>query len=155
MKEIKYILGDATKPYGEGVKVIAHVCNDMGHWGKGFVMALSKRWEEPKERYIKWYNESDKFYLGNIQLVKVEHNIFVANMIGQNGLLSDENKTPFDCDATRQCLSHLREVCMYDNVSVHMPRIGCGLGGAKWECVEKIIVDELCAYNIQVYVYDF
>ncbi|MEV6001124.1 Appr-1-p processing protein, partial [Streptomyces griseomycini] len=28
----------------KGVKVIAHVCNDIGGWGKGFVLAVSRRW---------------------------------------------------------------------------------------------------------------
>jgi len=34
---ISYIKGDATAPQGKGVKVIAHLCNDLGGWGKGFV----------------------------------------------------------------------------------------------------------------------
>ncbi|GGJ45802.1 hypothetical protein GCM10010121_066360 [Streptomyces brasiliensis] len=44
MSEIKYVRGDATVPSGKGVKAIAHVCNDVGGWGKGFVLALSRRW---------------------------------------------------------------------------------------------------------------
>ncbi|MFJ9407826.1 hypothetical protein [Streptomyces sp. NPDC101393] len=38
---ITYVQGDATAPQGKGVKVIAHVRNDLGGWGKGFVLALS------------------------------------------------------------------------------------------------------------------
>lgn len=30
MTEIKYIVGDATSPIGEGLKIIPHVCNDQG-----------------------------------------------------------------------------------------------------------------------------
>lgn len=41
--EILYIKGDATAPIGSGVKVITHICNDIGGWGKGFVLALSKK----------------------------------------------------------------------------------------------------------------
>ena len=33
--EILYIKGDATAPIGSGVKVITHICNDIGGWGKG------------------------------------------------------------------------------------------------------------------------
>ncbi len=43
MSAIRYIKGDATQPQAGGNKVIAHVCNDLGGWGKGFVMAISKR----------------------------------------------------------------------------------------------------------------
>lgn len=47
--EILYIKGDATAPIGSGVKVITHICNDIGGWGKGFVLALSKKWKMPEE----------------------------------------------------------------------------------------------------------
>ncbi|GGS05105.1 hypothetical protein GCM10010236_69470 [Streptomyces eurythermus] len=30
MAEITYVRGDATVPSGKGVKVIAHVCDDIG-----------------------------------------------------------------------------------------------------------------------------
>jgi hypothetical protein len=41
--QIQYIAGDATAPIGDGNKIIAHVCNDIGAWGAGFVLAISKR----------------------------------------------------------------------------------------------------------------
>ena len=47
MSGIKYLKGDATCPQAKGMKIICHVCNDAGGWGKGFVLALSKRWDEP------------------------------------------------------------------------------------------------------------
>ncbi len=33
---IVYLKGDATQPKTEGNKIIAHICNDIGGWGKGF-----------------------------------------------------------------------------------------------------------------------
>ena len=50
-KKINYLVGDATRPVGEGVKLIIHCCNDIGAWGAGFVVALSKRWEGPEKCY--------------------------------------------------------------------------------------------------------
>jgi D-glycero-D-manno-heptose 1,7-bisphosphate phosphatase len=38
---IQYIVGDATHPLGDGNKVIAHICNDIGAWGAGFVLAIA------------------------------------------------------------------------------------------------------------------
>lgn len=32
---ITYVTGDATKPVGNGRKIIAHVTNDEGGWGAG------------------------------------------------------------------------------------------------------------------------
>jgi O-acetyl-ADP-ribose deacetylase (regulator of RNase III) len=55
--DIAYHTGDATRPVGRGNKIIAHVCNDQGRWGKGFVMAISARWPLPEEAYRKWFDE--------------------------------------------------------------------------------------------------
>lgn len=49
MTEIEYIKADATLPQSEGTIIITHICNDIGGWGKGFVLALSKRWKAPEE----------------------------------------------------------------------------------------------------------
>jgi O-acetyl-ADP-ribose deacetylase (regulator of RNase III) len=48
---VTYVIGDATAPGGPGPGVIAHVCNDSGGWGKGFVLAVSRRWPEPEAAY--------------------------------------------------------------------------------------------------------
>ncbi|MDB5329368.1 MAG: hypothetical protein JWP03_519 [Phycisphaerales bacterium] len=52
---IHYLVGDATAPQGDGPRIIAHVCNDLGRWGRGFVLALSKRWHEPEARFRAWH----------------------------------------------------------------------------------------------------
>lgn len=41
--EINYIKGDVTSPQTKGIKIIAHICNDIGGWDKGFVLTVSKR----------------------------------------------------------------------------------------------------------------
>lgn len=73
MKAITYLKGDATSPQASGIKIIAHVCNDIGGWGKGFVLAISRRWPEPEKAYREWhcFRTSNDFKLGSIQLVKV------------------------------------------------------------------------------------
>lgn len=81
--EILYIKGDATAPIGSGVKVITHICNDIGGWGKGFVLALSKKWKMPGRSLSPWYKSQEEFTLGAVQFVNVENELYVANMIGQ------------------------------------------------------------------------
>ena len=58
MAELKYVDGDATQPQGPGLKYIIHCCNDVGAWGAGFVLAISKRWPGPEKAYREWA-ESD------------------------------------------------------------------------------------------------
>ena len=46
-------IGVQPQVSADGNKVIAHICNDGGGWGKGFVLAVSARWPEPEREYRK------------------------------------------------------------------------------------------------------
>lgn len=172
MKQIRYTRGDATQPIGEGPKIIAHICNDIGAWGAGFVLAVSRRWAEPERAYITWGIERPKrfgpFQLGKTQTVEVEKDLYVANMIAQHGIRKNrfnnrpsaryealENRPPIRYDALEKCLIKLSVFAEYKKASVHMPRIGCGLAGGNWREVEPIIERTLSSANIPVTVYDY
>ena len=101
MSGITYVRGDATAPQGKGVKIIAHVCNDLGGWGKGFVLALSRRWPEPEAAYRRWHREraSNDFGLGAVQFVQVGPYIWVANMVGQRGMRTGSKGVPVRYEA--------------------------------------------------------
>lgn len=156
MKDIEYIKGDATSPQGSENKIIVHVCNDIGGWGKGFVMAISKRWKKPETQYREWFKSKKEFELGEVQLVQVEENLWVANLIGQHKINKDENgEAPIRYNAIEEGLKTVSEFAKTNNASVHMPRIGCGLAGGKWEMIEPIILKTLSSKNVEVVVYDF
>ncbi len=155
---INYIKGDATRPVGTGHKIIVHICNDIGRWGKGFVLAVSKQWKKPEQQYREWHKESassGSMKLGSIQCVQVEDDITVINMIAQKGLKTVNGIPPIRYQALMECLekvsAYARDVPS-DTVTIHMPRIGCGLAGGKWSEIEPIIQDTLSSY--QVFVYD-
>ena len=48
---LKFVKGDATRPIGEGNKMLLHICNDENRWGAGFVLAVSRRWPEVERVY--------------------------------------------------------------------------------------------------------
>jgi O-acetyl-ADP-ribose deacetylase (regulator of RNase III) len=154
---ITYLKGDATCPQAKGNKVIAHVCNDLGGWGKGFVLAISKRWTEPERDYRAWHRQraQNDFGLGAVQFVAVDQYITVANMIGQRGIKSGSKGPPIRYEALEKCLSKVGEWAIEEEASVHMPRIGCGLAGGKWPKVEPLIVRTLTERGVPVFVYDF
>jgi O-acetyl-ADP-ribose deacetylase (regulator of RNase III) len=153
--EILYVKGDATNPTTNGNKVIVHVCNDIGGWGKGFVMALSAKWKLPENSYRQWFHSNEGFELGGIQLVLAEKDIWVCNLIGQRGIKAGKDGTPpVRYDAIETGLEKLSIFCNENNASVHMPRIGCGLAGGKWELMEPIIQKTLSNKELQVIVYD-
>lgn len=157
MSAITYLKGDATCPQAAGVKIIGHVCNDIGGWGKGFVLAVSARWPEPEAAYRKWHaaGKDGGFALGAAQFVQVEPYIWVANMVAQRGLKRGRSGPPIRYHAVAACLQQVAAKAAELGASVHMPRIGCGLAGGKWEEVEPLIERHLTAAGVPVTVYDF
>jgi len=155
---ITYVKGDATNPKSGGLKIIVHICNDLGKWGKGFVLAINKRWREPEKVYKDSFSSPPYPELGTVQFINVETGTVVANVIGQHGVRSLRSKTsppPIRYEAVKQGLETIARYAEKNNASVHMPRIGCGLAGGKWENIEPIIVDALIKRNIRTTVYDF
>jgi O-acetyl-ADP-ribose deacetylase (regulator of RNase III) len=155
MEQINYTRGDATQPAAPGNRIIVHVCNDIGGWGRGFVLALSKRWPQPKAAYRKWYASNENFSLGEAQFVQVEEDIWVANMIGQRDITLDKDgNPPVRYEAIAQALSKVATFAADKNATVHMPRIGCGLAGGTWDKMEPVIITALANKGISVTVYD-
>ena len=160
---INYLTGDATDPQVPGNKIIAHVCNDIGAWGRGFVLSLSKRWPKSEESYRRWYQEQGEddyppMMLGQVVFVPVkgaDSDVCVANMIGQHGIkFKDDGTPPVRYGAIEECLRQVEQWARdWDHASVHMPRIGCGLAGGVWSEIEPII--NRVFTDIEVYVYDF
>ncbi len=153
---IKYVVGDATEPQGDGRKIIAHVCNDQGVWGAGFVLALSKKSCIPEVRYRLWAGICGRrtFKLGNIQVVPFDTDIRVANMIAQHGLSKKDGVPPIRYIFLSNCLLKLERVCRDTGETIHMPRIGCGLAGGDWSRVSQLIQHFLCDRGVAVTVYD-
>jgi O-acetyl-ADP-ribose deacetylase (regulator of RNase III) len=148
---ITYIVGDATRPVGSEMKIIAHCCNDKGVWGAGFVAALSKRWKEPEQAYRTGY---DILNPGGVQFVQVAEAIIVANIIGQHGTGWRNGEPPIRYDWLRKGLEAVANTACALDAGVHLPRIGCGLAGGTWDKVEPLIIRELCAKDVPVFVYD-
>lgn len=157
MSGIEYVRGDATAPQGKGVKLIAHVCNDLGGWGKGFVLAISRRWPEPEAAYRRWHRERARndFGLGAAQFVRAGPYVWVANMVGQRGMRTGSKGVPVRYEAIDAALASVGDKAVELGASVHMPRIGCGLAGGQWSRIEPLISERLTARGISVTVYDY
>lgn len=160
---ITYTAGDVTRPHGDGPKVIAHIVNNEGKWGAGFVVALSRRWSEPEQAYRDWCRVPTNPSwcqgeglprLGNVQFVRVHDDITVANMMAQDGI----RRGPSAPRAVRYAalmltLAKVAAFAASEGSSVHMPRIGCGLGGGRWADIEPMIDNQMCRRGIPVTVY--
>ncbi|GAA4587751.1 hypothetical protein BJY16_008327 [Actinoplanes octamycinicus] len=190
MRTLSFAEGDATTPRGDGPRIIAHVCNDIGAWGLGFVRAVSRRWPEPEHEFRRWHatradappardsplrpgagqsvpavRPEPPFRLGEVQLVPVAPDLWVANMVGQHGIMTKRGLRtdagydraagpPVRYPAIRECLTTLTAHASALGASVHMPRIGCGVAGGTWGEVEPLIRATLCAGGVRTTVYD-
>lgn len=144
---INTIKGDATKPIGDGFKVVAHICNNKGGWGAGFVIAVSKRWEQPEMHY----RSLQQYQLGKTYLINVEPDIAVANMIAQDGFFRPGH-IPLNYEALKYCLTRLNLWTKAKSATIHMPKIGSGLGGGDWNRILKIIEDTA---QVDITIYEF
>lgn len=165
---IRYVRGDATSPQAAGPKLIVHVSNTLGGWGRGFVLALSAHWEAPEKWYRAWHHHrhvaemprrlddgllemTGDFALGESQLVQVGEEMFVLSMIAQEGLEAGSKGPPIRYDALALCLRHADKFARNLGASVHGPRFGCGLAGGTWEkvgpLVEKLVTRPVTIYD--------
>ena len=164
---LQYLTGDATRPIDTGgQRYLIHICNSVGGWGRGFVVAVSKRWAEPEAAYRRWFRygnclDAGPFELGGIQLVPVSPTLTVVNMIAQQGY-GPGNKAqhqdggvndtpPIRYDALESCLSQVNDLAHENQATVHGPRFGAGLAAGDWSRIEGLIRKTIQA---PVYIYD-
>ena len=171
MAELRYVVGDATRPAKtlDELVVIAHIVNDVGAWGRGFVVALSRWDDNPERAYRRWASgdfepgaRGKPFALGHTQTCSfgpATAHTWVVNLVAQRGLRRRPgDPQALDLEALRACL---RDLCSWVGgdpygvvrYRVVMPRIGCGLGGARWADVAPVIQAELVDRGIDVTVY--
>lgn len=151
---ITYLKGDATKPQGDGPKIIAHICNDIGGWGRGFVVAISSTWKEPERMYRQWHaaQNGKNLPLGEVQIVPIGNELWVCNMVAQRDIITVDTVPPIRYEALDECLRQLARTAFWNKASIHMPRIGCGLAGGTWDRVSALIERRLA--GLEVFVYD-
>ncbi len=126
---MKYELKDITTVTAPGL--IAHGVNCQNTMGSGVARALYTQWPQVKSEYHKW----GSMVLGAVQFVVIEPGLVVANCFTQEYYGRDFGKRYADPRAVRECLEEVAEYAQpeWGLREVHIPRIGCGLGGLDWE----------------------
>jgi len=150
---IHYLIGDATQPTIRPA-IIAHVCNDIGGFGSGFVYSLTKRSVKPRNAYLKWYKDGEshgvKFELGSVQIVKFSDQVVVGNMIAQRDIRWEGKIPPIRYDALRKCLTSIYWWAKNKGYVVCGPRFGAQLSGGDWNIIESIIKETM---TVETYIY--
>lgn len=177
MRNIVYLEGDATDPISHEDyenRIIMHCVNDIGAWGAGFVLALDKKWPNVRDQYLLWHQGKcksttfldsehetkflplNKFALGEVQFVQAMWpDIFVANMVGQHGVISRSNPHPIRYDAFEKGFKKIARVAFDLNALVVAPMLGAGLAGGDFNKIESLIQKHLVDEGIDVIIYKF
>jgi O-acetyl-ADP-ribose deacetylase (regulator of RNase III) len=156
--------GDCTEPIDSTRNmIIPNINNNLGLWGSGVVMAISAKWSGPEKQYRKWYKDNYyllkgvkiPFQLGQTQLVKVNHNTYVANMLAQSGVGYRYGMPPVRYECLEECLFMLKELISgIEDHSLHMPELGCGRGGGSLDIVESILNKVFPDQDMYMYKYE-
>lgn len=166
MGSMKTVIGDVTNPQSDSSKpiIITHVCNDLGAWGAGFVLAINKAFgTDAMNKYKTWCTDGESdgipFRLGQVQFVVADKNkqITVANMIGQEGIgFSADNRPPIRYGHLALAMFRVGQYAGACGAEIHTPMFGAGLAGGNWDFISEIIqeiwVDK---YGLDVTIYEF
>jgi O-acetyl-ADP-ribose deacetylase (regulator of RNase III) len=152
---IQYLKGDATRPRGTSARIIVQVVNDKAiTWGKGFSVAVRKKWPEAHKDFTRWvFEHRPEFKIGNVHVTKLEDSVELISLVAQHGY-GPSLFPRIQYSALETCLSRVAAQAQQTGASVHMPRIGCGEAGGDWNIVSELIDETLCRHNVPVTVYD-
>ncbi len=153
MSELKIVYGDATAPQGDGEKYIIHICNSVGAFGAGFVLALSNKWPQTRKVYKGCFEKKMLHNLGCVQPIVVEDDITVWNMIAQKGINNSQKADLVDYNALTKCLDQVFSNANDEKASIHAPRIGSALAGGDWLKIEDMLLQRVEKYNVDCIIY--
>ena len=159
--KLQYVHGDVTNPQGKGNICIPHICNNMGGYGAGVAKAIAKKWPEAAQCYrhhIKNFEGGRIPVLGTVNYVNIyngEYEIYISNMIAQNGYISNENPTPIKYLALVKCMQKVLSYVKLSNATIHCPKFGSKLSGGDFNFVLALINEIWIDNDIDVTIYEF
>lgn len=146
MKEIK---GDILKAFKRGeIDMLAHGCNCQGKFGAGIAKQIAEQYP-----IVKYWYDTALLILGSCQIVNTNNGQFIANCFTQNkvGNAYITKRTYLDYKSLTKCMKYINNFCLDHNLSLGMPKIGCGLAGGSWRRVKGILEDIFTDVDLRIY----
>lgn len=139
--------------------VVAHVVNDDARaWGRyGVAGALGRVVPDAASAFRSWtLANPDNLTLGNVHAVSVRAvngaQVTVASLVAQSGY-GPSARPRVSYVKLAEALDVLAAVAEPIGATVHMPRIGAGQGGGRWDLIEAAVERSLLARDVPVVVY--
>jgi hypothetical protein len=154
---IRYRQGDVAYPDADGAVVIGHVVSDSARlWGRvGVARSLASRYQDAPNAFRAWsIADPEHLRLGNVHEVDVGEivPVVIASMVAQAGY-GPSIKPRLVYSALAEAFDRVAESAQQRGASVHLPRIGAGQAGGRWDLIEDLIEQRLVRAGIAVTVY--
>lgn len=128
--------------------IVAHGVNCQKVMGSGVAKAIREKWPSVYTAYMATTPE-----MGFAPLVCINTRLWVANCYTQR-FYGKDGEVYANLAAVGACLVYLVNRCREFGLSLYMPRIGCGLGGLKWEQVQPLVLAASDIHGTQIVVCD-
>lgn len=130
--------------------IIVHGCNAQGKMNSGVAKAIRNRFPEAYKDYMNMYSSAG-LQTGKNIYTNVEDKLIVSAITQE--YYGYDGKQYVSYHALKLCLEALDFYIQrndYNNPTIAMPKIGCGLGGGDWDIVKTIVETALKSYTIEV-----
>lgn len=157
---LTFVTGDIAGVDGStGPVVIAHVVSDSARaWSRrGVAAALARTWPRAAAAFRAWSVAApENLTLGHVHHVDqtdaTGQQVTIASMVVQQGY-GPGPTTRLQYDALAVALRSVADIAARNGATVHMPRIGAGQAGGRWDLIEVAVADLLVDRGVPVTVY--
>lgn len=136
------------------VDYICHQVNCQGRMGSGIAKQIKERWPFVYVSYMGFYahcHDNNIPLLGKCLFVDIPGDTQVINMFAQE-CYGYDGKRYTSYDAFWACLGEIKEKVPKGSKIGFPAKIGCGLGGANWEVIFRMI-EQVLGEDFDVYIY--
>lgn len=131
-----------------GCDIIAHGVNCVGGFGSGIAAQIAQQHPYVKKQYLA-YHKNVGWELGDIQFVYTKSKL-IANCATQKEYMP-RDVIHANYHAIERICKKLRYRCKDEDMTLAMPKIGCGLAGGDWNVVEEIYNNVFHDMLVKVY----
>lgn len=138
--KIKYLQGNLLD-VDSGV--IAHGCNAQGVMGSGVAKFVRDKYPEAYKKYNQFCVDTDDNILGSIVWYAPKSDLYIANCITQEYFGAGPSRyVSYDAiDVSFALINDKLKVL--PKKTLHIPKIGAGLGGGNWDIISSIIENNI------------
>lgn len=134
--------------------ILVHGCNAQGVMNSGIARQIRQMFPEAFDAYRKKY-EMSGLVVGDVVFCPPTDTraFWIANAITQKFYGRNPNVRYVDYDGIKKSFDKIATLAQKENLEIHFPQIGAGLGNGKWEDILPIIENSLqnCSRTLWIY----